>query len=114
VRRICGDCKQPLLDEAARNLILRLRPDVQDVTLYGGSGCSKCRGTGYRGRLGLFELLVMDNRCREIVQMRGNASQIRDAALAAGMTLLRDDGFSRALQGETTIEEILRVARSED
>ena len=62
----------------------------------------------------MFEMLVMDNRCREIVQARGNASQIREAALAAGMTLLRDDGFSRALAGETTVSEILRVARSEE
>jgi general secretion pathway protein E len=114
VRRICPDCKSPLTEEAARNQIRRLRPDAENSEIYRGIGCTECRGTGYRGRLGLFELLVMDNRCREIVQMRGNASQIRDAALASGMTLLRDDGLSLTLQGETTIDEILRVARSED
>ena len=114
VRRICGGCKTPLPAEEARAGIKRLKPDLQSGELFAGSGCSACRGTGYRGRLGLFELLVTDNRCREIVQARGNASQIRDAALAGGMTLLRNDGLARVLDGQTTIEEILRVARSDE
>ena len=114
VRRICPACKTPLQEQAATSQLQRLRPDSENASIFEGSGCGECRGTGYRGRLGLFEMLVMDNRCREIVQARGNASQIRDAALAAGMTLLRDDGLSRALAGQTTVSEILRVARSEE
>ena len=114
VRRICHECKAALPSHEARNQIQQLRPDSQRGDLFRGGGCSECRGTGYRGRLGLFELLIIDNRCREIVQARGNASQIRAAALAAGMTLLRNDGLDRALDGQTTIDEILRVARSDE
>ena len=114
VRRICRECKAALPSHEARDQIQQLRPDSQRSDLFRGGGCSECRGTGYRGRLGLFELLIIDNRCREIVQARGNASQIRAAALAAGMTLLRNDGLDRALDGQTTIDEILRVARSDE
>ena len=59
----------------------------------------------------VFELLVMDERCRELVQARGNAAQIRDAALEAGMKLLEDDGMARVLDGMTTVPEVLRVAK---
>ena len=114
VRRICRACKSPLASDEAHSQIRRLAPEMHPGDLFRGAGCSDCRGTGYRGRLGLFELLVIDTPCREIVQARGNASQIRAAALAAGMALLRDDGLNRALDGQTTINEILRVARSDE
>jgi len=72
-------------------------------------GCEACRGTGYRGRIGLFELLVVDDACRELVQTRGNASQIRQAGLDAGMHLLATDGILKIHQGMTTLDEVLRV-----
>ena len=82
------------------------------VGVYRAVGCERCRGTGYRGRVGLFELLVVDDRCRELVQSRGNASQIREAALDAGMHLLATDGMLKVHQGVTTLDEVLGSRRS--
>ena len=81
--------------------------DLQGV--YKPVGCEACRGTGFRGRVGLFELLVVDDACRELVQTRGNASQIREAGLAAGMHLLSTDGVLKIHQGVTTLDEVVRV-----
>ena len=72
-------------------------------------GCGECRETGYRGRLGLFELLVVDDRCRELVQSHGNAAEIRQAALDVGMKLLANDGLNKVKNGRTTQAEVLRV-----
>ena len=72
-------------------------------------GCDACRGTGYRGRVGLFELLVLDDRCRELVQQRADASAIRTAGLNSGMHLLVTDGLLKVHQGMTTMDEVLRV-----
>jgi general secretion pathway protein E len=74
-----------------------------------GSGCANCRDTGYRGRVGLFELLTIDDEVRAKVQDRANASDIRDVALRRGMKLLRDDGVGKILAGSTTVEEVSRV-----
>ena len=107
VRRVCRECRAPVDDLAARPAAAAAGREV-----YVGRGCPKCRGTGYRGRLGVFEMLVVDGRIRELIQQRSNAAAIRDAALAGGMTLLEDDGLAKVAAGETTYAEVLRVARS--
>lgn len=111
VRRICPHCKTwaPAAEQAEE--LLPRRPDLHDKLLPYGRGCQQCRGTGYRGRIGLFELLVVDERCRAAIQARGNASEIRSVALAGGMTLLEDDGVAKALAGQTSISEVVRVTR---
>ena len=74
-----------------------------------GHGCSSCRHTGYSGRNGIFELLAVDDSIRREVQQRGSASQIRSVAIAGGMKTLRQDGMSKVLVGQTTVEEVRRV-----
>jgi type II secretory ATPase GspE/PulE/Tfp pilus assembly ATPase PilB-like protein len=116
VRKLCDQCKIP---DASRSTKLPPPPQAlledQGITLsdlrgvYQPVGCDNCRGTGFRGRVGLFELLVMDDTCRDLVQNRGNASQIREAGLAAGMHLLSTDGLLKIHQGVTTLDEVLRV-----
>ncbi len=118
VRQLCSGCK-------ARDETSEIPPPPRAVLSYEGIraeeligvyravGCERCRGTGYRGRIGLFELLVVDDRCRELVQSRGNASQIREAALDAGMELLATDGILKVHQGLTTLDEVLRVTTLE-
>ena len=77
-----------------------------------GAGCEECRGTGYRGRTGVYELLVMDNDLRLEVQRRRGSEELRSMATAKGMRTLLDDGVRAAREGITTIDEVLRVARA--
>ncbi len=77
--------------------------------VYTPVGCDACRGTGFRGRVGLFELLVIDDTCRDLVQTRSNAAQIREAGMQAGMHLLATDGLLKVHQGVTTLDEVMRV-----
>jgi type II secretory ATPase GspE/PulE/Tfp pilus assembly ATPase PilB-like protein len=74
-----------------------------------GRGCCNCRETGYRGRVGIFELLLVDELVRSKIQDRSNASEIRDAALSRGMEMLRADGMRKIEKGLTTVEEVSRV-----
>jgi len=116
VRRICSHCKQPA--EYASEIVAEWRkraeaggltwPD-KPSTFYKGKGCDRCRGTGYYGRMGLYEILVVDNRIAELISTRADMSDIRDAAVAGGMTTMLADGMAKAMAGETTAEEVLRV-----
>ena len=74
-----------------------------------GAGCETCRGTGYRGRQGTFELLVVDDETRRLISARATAAEIKSAAVAAGTRTLRDDGIRKILAGATTISEVERV-----
>ncbi len=83
-------------------------------TIYtGGSGCAACKDTGYRGRTGIHELLVVDDEIRGLIMKNADASAIRRAAAGAGMVTLREDGASKILAGETTIEEVMRVTQED-
>ncbi|MGW8266776.1 MAG: GspE/PulE family protein, partial [Longimicrobiales bacterium] len=109
VRRICSACKEETrltpeehraLGEAAGEL----------GSVWRGSGCPECRGTGYRGRTGIYELLVMDEALRAAVQQDASANRLERLGLERGMRLLRDDGVRVVQEGLTTAEEVLRVA----
>ena len=111
VRRICSACKEPYSPEASE-----FPADFErskGVQLYHGPGCRDCRQTGYRGRVGIYELLVMGEQTREMVMTRANAREIAKAAAAAGdTTLLRDAGFEKVRAGVTTIPEALRATQA--
>ena len=116
VRTICPMCKEPRRDMAA----LREKfagsdfMPAQDAVLYIGRGCEQCKQSGYRGRTGIYELLVMDNMLRPLVMQRAPATTIRATACQQGMHTLREDGWHKVLQGTTTVEEVLRVTRMEE
>ncbi len=76
-----------------------------------GKGCSNCNKTGYRGRLGIYELMPMTSRIRELSFQSVSTQELRKAALAQGMRSLYHDGISKALRGITTLEEVFRVAK---
>ncbi|MEO1525518.1 MAG: ATPase, T2SS/T4P/T4SS family [Planctomycetota bacterium] len=115
VRRICPACRIEV--EPDRTLYGWLESSSARIpeTVYEGKGCDSCRGTGFSGRVGIYELLTIDEPCRRLIQDRENASRIREHALAAGMTLLAADGLCKVEEGKTTLGEVVRVAqRSSD
>ena len=109
-RRICGNCKEPYKPpaEALHRVGFDLE-DLEDVVFYRGRGCEQCRHTGYRGRLGLFELMMMNEEIADLIVKRAPLSEVRNAALANGMKTLKSDGFQKVLEGITTVEEVMRV-----
>jgi general secretion pathway protein E len=114
VRRVCREChgepKSPASGSAAPQAPASGLTEPQNASPANETPrCTNCRGTGYRGREGIYELMLVDDRVRDLIQQRAHASAIRDAGVAAGMRLLRESGMSKVDQGITTREEIDRV-----
>jgi len=110
VRRICSACRveEPLEANATR--AFGIRSEVL-TGVYRGKGCSECRGTGFLGRTGIYELLVMSDALRLELQQRRGAGELRALAVAGGMQTLREDGLRLVREGLTTLEEVFRVAQ---
>jgi len=110
-RKICSNCKQPYQIPATELVKFGFVADDpnQMVTLYRGTGCDECRNQGFRGRLGLYELMVMNEEIAELVVRRAPVADIREAAKAGGMKELREDGLLKVLEGVTTPDEVMRV-----
>jgi general secretion pathway protein E len=110
VRKLCPDCRKPGVlsvgERAALPAVMRDRP------VYSAVGCTQCKWTGYRGRSGIYELLVVDDELRRLVHDGAAEAALREHALKRGMTQLRDDGLRWVAQGETTVEEVMRVTRA--
>ncbi|MBI3332130.1 Flp pilus assembly complex ATPase component TadA [Candidatus Peregrinibacteria bacterium] len=118
VRKICVRCRESvdldrdgLLRAYPADIIERL-PTQGTIRLYQGKGCSLCNGNGYRGRIGIFEILPITDDLRTLILQSGGADVIRKAAHQAGCKTMLDDGIAKALQGVTTIHDVLRVIRS--
>ncbi len=107
VRRVCPHCSEERLLTTEEQTTLAIQAD--HASTREGTGCEDCRQTGYRGRVGVFELLSIDDAVREAIQNRANASRIREVAIENGMKLLRHDGIEKILTGSTTMEEVDRV-----
>jgi general secretion pathway protein E len=111
VRRNCSECLAPV--EVSETDIAPLGLDASQVAnldFHRGRGCPSCRQTGYHGRVGIFELMIMEGPLRDLIQQRANASQIRDTARKRGLRLLHEDGVDKIARRLTTIEEVVRVA----
>jgi type IV pilus assembly protein PilB len=111
VRRICAHCKkeEPVNEEMAAFLEMH---SINRDTLTHGKGCQRCRETGYTGRSGLYELLVLDDHMRDAIARNPNVTEFRRTCCERGMVTLREDGFRKVAQGTTTVEEVLRVTES--
>jgi type IV pilus assembly protein PilB len=108
VRRICSKCKQ--VYEPPRNIRKALeKMGYQIEEFFKGVGCRRCRNTGYSGRLGIHELLVLDDEIRDTVTSNPSLTVIRELAAKRGMIHLRHDGFRKVREGITTVEEILHA-----
>jgi len=115
VRKICESCKVPYQPEKA--ILYELSPNPEEVfkgvTFYKGSGCKKCHGTGYKGRIGLFEVLPVTKRIRELILEKAPTHIIEKAAIEEGMLTLRESGIRKIKAGVTTPEEIIKETKME-
>ena len=112
VRRICAACRAPHTASAADLDALGIGA-AAGTPLFRGKGCDACRGTGYRGRSGIYELFPITESVRSLILRRAAGSEIRRAAIEQGMVTLRMDGWARAREGVTTVEEVLRVTQED-
>jgi type IV pilus assembly protein PilB len=115
VRKICEKCKTSFEPTEAQLMELGLTPaDVKGKNFYYGRGCSKCNNTGYRGRTGIFEIMVFTDEIRELIMNQASTGLLRAAGLKAGMKLLRENGLAAIYDGITTIEEVVKETISEE
>ncbi|MGA3084680.1 MAG: ATPase, T2SS/T4P/T4SS family [Thermodesulfobacteriota bacterium] len=113
VRLTCSHCKEPYTASEAELKELRLSTD-QEVVLHRGKGCSFCKGSGYKGRLGIFEILIVDKGLKEMILRKATQGEIEEyARLKQKMKSLREDGIAKVLAGITTVEELNRVTTKE-
>ena len=112
LRRICQDCKRPYSPSEEELSRLDVAPG-SNVTLYRGAGCAACSQTGYRGRTGIFELMVLNDEIKRLIGSKADSTAIKHAATANGMVTLKQEGAERVLQGQTTLEEVMRITQQE-
>jgi len=116
VRRICKSCSEPVQpDTVIIDEIRALYPDnILNADFRKGRGCPDCNFTGYKGRVALFEIMVLNDVLRGLIVRQTPSNEIKHRAVEHGLVTLRKDGWSRAMAGMTTVEEVLRVARKAD
>jgi type IV pilus assembly protein PilB len=115
VRKICVDCRTEYEPSPEMLMELNLRTsDVQGKKFYYGRGCDRCNNTGYRGRTGIYELMVMNDELRDMISSGDSADQLRAACKKMGMSSLREAGLRAIFNGITTIEEVVRETVLED
>jgi type IV pilus assembly protein PilB len=112
VRRICEHCKQPLTDLHPSVAKVLADAGVEANQVFHGAGCDKCRQTGYKGRLGIYEMLEFNDTIRDVITSKPTLLEFRRAAQQQGMIPLRVDGLAKVAAGQTTIEEVLRVTET--
>jgi type IV pilus assembly protein PilB len=114
VRRICENCKTPFQPSESQLMELKLTPEeVKGKKFYYGRGCNKCNTTGYRGRIGIFEIMTFNDEMRDLVMQQASTSVLRAAGQKAGMKLLRDTGLAAIYDGITTIDEVIKETSTE-
>jgi type IV pilus assembly protein PilB len=112
VRVICPRCKQPHTPLDSQLEQAGITPEqMKTATFMKGRGCVNCQKSGYKGRLGIFELMVMNNKIRELAFQGAATTDIRRAAVSTGMTVMYNDGVNKALRGVTSLEEVFRVSK---
>ncbi|MFA5933344.1 MAG: GspE/PulE family protein [Microgenomates group bacterium] len=115
LRKICPHCKSsytplPEIQASFRKVLGKLYPAEKPILLFKGGGCAECGGTGYQGRIGIFEVLTVSSKIMQMILERASAQAIETESIAEGMITLKQDGYMKALEGVTSLEEVLRVA----
>jgi general secretion pathway protein E/type IV pilus assembly protein PilB len=113
VRRLCDKCKRPVDLEKADLPDDFPRELIADNTVYEPAGCRECREVGFKGRMGVYELLITTDRIRQMAHDGASTWEIKKAAIQEGMATLRDDGWLKVLKGDTSVSEILRITKGD-
>jgi type IV pilus assembly protein PilB len=109
VRRICQNCKEPLdLPEQAKVDAGFTQEEIESTKIFIGKGCGTCNKTGYKGRVGLYEVMEINDELRELILVGASALELKKKAIDQGMLTLRKSGLTKAAMGQTTLEEVLR------
>lgn len=118
IRKICSTCRVSFIEKKTNIRSSYELPNIEkyfgsgdNIRLYKGKGCGVCRNTGYIGRVGIFEVLVVEKKIQELITAKASADDIRKKAIELGMTTMLEDGLKKVQQGLTTIEEVLRAAK---
>jgi type IV pilus assembly protein PilB len=112
VRVICSKCKQPYTPREQELAAAGITPEqAASANFMKGRGCNNCGGSGFRGRLGVFEFMLMTTKIRELTFKGASTQDIRKQAIKEGMSTLYDDGIRKVLEGITTLEEVYHVAK---
>ena len=109
VRRICSECREET--EPSEDMLLELQLDADTLSekkFYRGAGCDICNNTGYKGRVGLFELMILDDELRNMIMNNASSDELRNVASSKGMVTLRQAGIEFIFDGTTTVDEIVR------
>jgi len=114
VRTICTNCKEVQVPNPVEIARLGFQVNIDEIELYHGTGCDNCSDTGHAGRLGAYELLVNNDRIRQMLMKNESATAIKRAARESGMLTMREDAWKKALNGITTVEEVNRRTRMDD
>ncbi len=113
VRRICSKCKKEIkMTPDIKKILDEYGINSNEITLYKGEGCPYCKETGYKGRIAIFEMMVITDNIRDLISNNATTAKLRETAIKEGMCQLREDGIKKVCEGLTTIDEILRVASS--
>jgi type IV pilus assembly protein PilB len=108
-RKICANCKTEFTPSEEMLMELGITPDdIGDQPFYYGRGCDYCNNTGYRGRIGIFEIMVLDDHLRELIMRHASSNLLRQEAIKRGMRTLRESGLAAIFDGVTTIEEVVK------
>ena len=112
IRVLCADCKEPYMPDDMALKSIGITPDqVKARQLYRANGCPNCFNTSYKGRMGIFEIMVLEESMKGLILQAYDSNRIKEEALKLNMMTLREDGREKVLNGMTTIEEVLRVTR---
>lgn len=111
IRKICPKCKKEIkITSDMKKILDEYEIGSNEITLYKGEGCPYCKDTGYKGRVAIFELMIITENIRDLITQNVSTGKIREAAVKEGMCLLKIDGIKKVCEGITTIDEVLRVA----
>ncbi len=112
VRIVCPSCRESYKPSEEEGTVLSLTPqEMEEVDLYRGKGCPSCSNTGFKGRIGIFELLIITDEIRDMILNKASSSAIWEKARTMGARSLKEDGIEKIKKGFTTLQEVMRVTQ---